>query len=392
MILLILNFLSGCWNRRELNELAITVAMAIDKSENQFVITTQIVNPGEFGMNKSGVRTPVTVYQEKGDTLFETLRRMTTVTPRKLFFPHLRIIVISEEFAKEGIGEALDFLRRDHEVRTDFYIIIAKETKAENVLKVMASLEDIPANKLFSSLETSEKSWAPTMGVTLDDLLADLASEGKQPQLTGIQLIGDFKKAEKLAHVQELEPDVSMTYSGLAVFKEDKLIGWLDEKNSKGLNYLLGNVKSTIGITSCPEEEKEKIGYEVIRTKSDLKAKVEKGSPKGIVQIEVEANVGDVQCRKLDLTKTKTIKVLEKKSEEKLKEIIESTIKVAQEEYKVDIFGFGNALHRANPDYWNKVKQEWDVKFAEMPIEIKADVKIRRAGGIGNSPLEKIKE
>ncbi|MBO1511251.1 Ger(x)C family spore germination protein [Metabacillus bambusae] len=392
IIILLLNLLSGCWNRRELGELAITIGMGIDKSEDQYVITTQVVIPGAVAATRAGSqKLPVMTYQEKGNTVFEAIRRMTTVSARKLYFPHLRILVIGEELAEEGIGEALDFISRDHHLRTDFYVVVAKDMKAENVLKVLPALEDIPANKLFSSLETSEKAWAPSIAVTLDELISELVSEGIQPHLSGIQIRGDVQEGEKVNNVQQIDPDVDLQYSELAVFKGEKLIGWLNESESKAVNYVLGNVKSTIGEVPCPEE-KGKVAIEVIRTRTDLKAKVENGSPKGTIEIKVEGNVGDVQCKKLDLSKTKTIDDLEKKSNKEVKKLIESSIKTVQEEFKVDVFGFGEAIHRSNPDYWKKVKKEWDEKFADMPVEVKADVQIRRIGKIGNSPNEKVKE
>ncbi|MCF6409809.1 Ger(x)C family spore germination protein [Pseudalkalibacillus salsuginis] len=393
IMFLLLNLLTGCWNRRELNELAITVGLAIDKSDDEFLVTAQVVNPGQVAAKQGGgQKTPVTTYQEKGSTVFEAIRRMTTRSPRKLFFPHLRIFVISEEIAEEGLGRTLDFISREHELRTDFYIIVAKDTRAENVLEVMTGLEDIPANKLFSSLEASERAWAPTMAVTVDELTTDIVTKGKHPHLTGIQVIGENRRiGGRLENVQEIEPDVKLKYSGMAVFKEDKLIGWLDEEGSKAVNYVQENVISTLGEVPCPEE-KGKVAIEVIRTKADLKGRVEDGLPKGTVKIQVEGNVGDVQCKKLDLTKTKTIDDLEKRAEKKIEKLIESTITLAQEEFKLDFFGFGDAIHRSNPDYWKKAEKDWDEKFTDMPIEVEAVVEIRRLGTIGNSPLEKIKD
>ncbi|WP_438825729.1 hypothetical protein [Niallia taxi] len=43
-----LALLSGCWNERELNELAIVMAMGVDKMEktNNYQVAFQVVNPG----------------------------------------------------------------------------------------------------------------------------------------------------------------------------------------------------------------------------------------------------------------------------------------------------------------------------------------------------------
>ncbi|MGG1550200.1 Ger(x)C family spore germination C-terminal domain-containing protein [Paenibacillus ferrarius] len=38
--------------------------------------------------------------------------------------------------------------------------------------------------------------------------------------------------------------------------------------------------------------------------------------------------------------------------------IIESVIQKVRK-YKVDIFGFGDAIYRANPKYWSKHHQNW---------------------------------
>ncbi|WNS73485.1 Ger(x)C family spore germination protein [Bacillus sp. DTU_2020_1000418_1_SI_GHA_SEK_038] len=382
---------SGCWNRRELNELAIVVGLGIDKSDDQYLVTAQVVNPGEIAKKGGGGgKTPVIVYQEKGETIFQAIRKITTVAPRKLYFAHQRMLVFGEELAKEGIGEALDFLSRDPELRTDFYIVVAKDAKAGDVLKILTHLEAIPANKMFTSLETSEKAWAPSVTVTLDKLIADMVSDGINPALTGITIKGDLEMGETMKNLEKTGLNTKLQYQGMALFNNDKLIGWLNDDDSRGLHYSTGTVKSSVGVISCPKGGK--IGIEVVRTKADLKAMVKNGEPKGTIKVQVEGNVGDVKCRGLDLKKTETIYNLEKIGEKALKEVIQSSIEVTQKEFQSDVFGFGEALHRSDPAYWKKVKKEWNQKFSEMPVTIEVDVKIRQTGTIGNSPLNEIAE
>ncbi len=386
-------FLSGCWNSRELNEIAIAVGLGIDKEDNQFVVTYQVVNPSQVA-NKAGGgggdKSPVIVFQAKGDTLFEAMRRVTTQAPRKIYMAHLRTVILGEAFAKEGIGEVLDFLLRDHELRSDFFLVVAKDSNAGDILKIITSLENIPANKLFSSLETSERAWAPTITVKINELVPELISDGISAKLTGIVMKGDVETGQKLGNVQQAKPGTILYYEGIAVFNSDKLIGWLDEDESKGLNYSLGKVNSTIVNIPCPEVGKA--GIEVIRTKANLKAKVDNNSPKGKIELQVEGNVGDVACKTLDLTKTKTITFLEKEVAKDIKSKIEKALQVSKEEYKIDTFGFGEAIHRYNPKYWKKNKNEWNQLFVEMKVDIKVDVQIRQMGNIENSPLNKIKD
>lgn len=390
LFVVLLLFVTGCWNRRELNDLAIAVAYGIDKAGNQYRVSVQVVDPGEVAAKKGGgTRTPVTMYEATGDTIFEALRRMTTVSPRKIYLAHLRMLVIHEAVAKEGIGQVLDFMSRDHELRTDYFVVVAKGTSAANTLKISTHLESIPANQMFSSLKTSEKAWAPTAAITLDKLIADIVSEGKHPVVTGLRIKGEQGIGESKKNVEEIASPAQLQYSGLAVFKKDKLIGWLNEVESKGYNFINDNVKSTVGIVDCPEGGKASL--EVIRSKTKVKGKLENGKPRIDANIRIEANVGEVQCY-MDLTKIKTMDELEKIGGEKVQTFVEETIRKVQNEYKVDIFGFGEVFHRSEPKYWKKVKNEWDQIFVNLPVHVNVDVKIRRLGTVSNSFLEEMKK
>lgn len=366
--------LTGCWNRNELNDMAITVALGIDQSGDQYSISAQIVNPSEIAAKAAGGKgAPVVTYTERGDTVFEALRKMIKKSPRKIYHSHVRLVVFGEEFAREeGIGKALDFLSRDHEMRTDFALLVAKGLSAEKILQVYTIPQEIiPANKIFKSLETSEKAWAATAKVTLDELISDIVSEGNQPTLTGIELTGEKEKEEVQTkeNVDKISPTSSLRIADVAIFKKDKLIGWLNEEESKGFQFITGNVKSTVGHVSCPDGGE--LALEVIRTKSEIKGNVINGKPVANVKIRIEANVGDVECD-IDLSKTENIYELEKLGAKKLKGIMEASVKKAQEN-KTDIFGFGDAIHRSNPKAWKEIKDEWDKEFADLPVNFKVD-------------------
>ncbi|MEH7334738.1 Ger(x)C family spore germination protein [Neobacillus drentensis] len=382
--------LTSCWNRKELNELAIVVGMGIDIVDDKFVVTVQVVNPGEIAESQGGGgKSPVVVYQEKGNTLFEAIRRITTVSPRKLYFSHLRLLVLGEEFAKKGIAKTLDLLSRDPEMRTDFYIVIAKNKKAGDILKIVTTMERIPAQKVFESLLSSEKAWATTIQITMDQLIYDIISEGISAKLTGIKLIGGVQEGENLENTQQTKPNAFLKYDSIGVFRKDKFIGWLSENESKGLNYALGNVTSTVVTIPCPQ--KGKTAIELIHTTSELKTEVSDHKPKGIIKITTVGNVGNVQCKTLDLTKPETIRFLENETRKNIEHTIYKSLYAAQKKYKIDPFGFGEALHRSNPDYWHLIQKDWLQIFENMPVEIDVKVKIHNIGKIKNSPLNEIK-
>jgi len=383
LFLSLIVFATGCWNRRELNELGIVVGLGIDKSGDQYEISVQVVNPSEIAAKTvTAGRLPVVTFSMKGRTIFEAIRRLSSLAPRRLYFAHIRILVLGEELARDGIGKSLDLISRDHEFRTDFYVVVSKGTSAKEILSILPPLERVPANKMFESLRVSEKNWAPSLAVKLDELIKDVTSQGTNPVLTGITTTGDPVKGSSKDNLNDVRTENNLKYTGLAVFRNDKLVGWLNEEESKGHNYIIDRVKSTLGWVHCPTGGK--IAVEGIRSKTKVKGKVSNGKPIIDIDLHAEANIGEVQCR-IDLTKNETIAQLEALFGEKLKGLLKTTLNKAKKEFKADIFGFGESIHRSNPAAWKSLKKNWDRHFVDSQVNIAVDIKIRRLGTVSNS-------
>jgi spore germination protein KC len=390
MVILVQVFVTGCWSRRELNDLAIAVGIGIDKIGDQYQISAQVVLPSQIAGSKGGSpQSPVNLYKATGHTVYEALRKITTLSPRKIYISHLRILVLGEALAKEGISDVLDFMSRDTDTRNDYFIVVAKDSKAEDALKILTSLEKIPAVRLFSSLETSEKQWAPTSTVTLGTLVTELVSKGKNPVLTGVVINGNVEVGQTQKNVETVDSPTELKYSGLAVFKKDKLIGWLNPEESKVYNYLTNKVKSTVFYIQCPEGKK--VSLDVFDARSKIKGSMHNDKPEISIEQHIESDLGEVQCRNLDLTEPKTITELEQIANQKVVDLFETTIKKVQQEYKSDIFGFGEVIHRSNPQAWKKLQDNWDQTFLNLPVSVKADIKIRLLGKVTNSFLEEMK-
>lgn len=380
--------LTGCWSRRELNDLAIAVGLSIDKSDGKYLVSVQIVEPNEVAGNKSSGTSPVTMYQATGETILEALRTMTTISPRRIYIAHLRIVVLGEALAREGIADVLDLLSRDPEARNDFYVVVAKDSKASDTLKILTNIEKVPSVRLFATLTASEKEWAPTTAVKLDKLISDLISEGRQPILTGLKVIGDPTIGKTKKNVESILSPADLKYSGLAVFKKDKLIGWLDSEEGKAYNYINDNVSSIAGSVSCPDGGK--ITLKVIRSHTKVKGSIRDERPMINIEVVTEANVGEVQCH-LDLTSEETIIEVETLAERKIEELIDETITRVKQDYKVDIFGFGEVIHRSNPKEWKRLKKNWDQTFVNIPVNVKVTYEIKHLGKVTNSFLEEMK-
>lgn len=392
VVITLLASVSGCWNRREMSELAIAIGLAIDKSAEGVRVTVQVVDPGEVSTKQGGGGdgAPVTSYSSSGKTLFQAIRKLTKENPRKTYFSHLKVLVVSEELARDGLREFLDLVSRDQEFRTDFVLLVAENQQAEDILKILTGMEKLPMNKVLESLKTSSKVWAPTVSVQFDEFLADLLREGKHPVASGIRIVGDKRNGGNKKNLERIDPKTKLMLTRVAVFKNDRLVGWLTEEESKGYNYAVGHVRSTIGVIACPNK-KGNVDVEIIKTNSKIKMKTQKGRPTIEISIEEEVNLGASNCQ-MDLLDLKNIQWVEKKLEERTRLYVSEAISTVQHKYRSDIFGFGRKIRQTDPDLWRQVKPNWEREFAKIPVQVKVKVEIRRIGTTNQTLMKQIEE
>ncbi|CAN7237457.1 Ger(x)C family spore germination protein [Paenibacillus sp. LjRoot56] len=388
LIILLLMILTGCWNRKELDQISLATAIGIDKQGDHYNISVQLLNSDEITSSKGvGQRQPVVTLQiSSGSTIFESFRKLTTSSPRKILSSHLRILILGEELAGEGISKVLDILSRDHELRSDFNILLARNATANDILQVLTPLEKIPANKLYSSLISSEKNWGVTTNVDLHQLIYDLVDPGKDPVLSSVHIKGDVTKAKSRENLNSVLPPATLEFKSLGVFHQDQFVGWLTDRESKGYNYALGNLQSTVVALPC--QAGGKMSIELISTRSKIKARFVDQQPQAFVNVRVEANIGEVACR-LNLNSTYTIQAIEEQLNEEIKQTILDAVAKAKS-YKSDIFGFGAAIHRANYKQWNLIKDNWDQAFVDLPVQVTVQSRIRRTGSVVESFIEQM--
>lgn len=375
VLLLVLGLgLQGCWNRREVDQLAIVMGVGIDKAENgQVKLTTQIARPEAMGPSGGGMGgvggggggqvQNALVINTQGETVFDAVRNAIFVNSRRLFFSHIQLLVIGERFAKSSIAPALDFFERDPELRAEIPIVVASG-EVEKVFQIPGNLEKTSSFEIHNALEAASRSLAKIHLVRLHDFLLKYNSESKAA----------FVPVIKIQKVKQTE---SFKLNGMAVFFKDKMVGLLNSLESRGLLWILGEVKSGIVVLELPES-KGKISIELTGTKTNVEAKIEKGKPVFTVKIDESGNIGE-QRAYIDITKPGNMAELQKLLEQQTKKEVTAAISKAQT-YKADIFGFGEELHRQYPKQWKTFKGRWPELFSKAKLKVVVKPHIKYSG------------
>lgn len=380
-ILIILStiFLTGCWSSHEVNTLAIAVCIGIDKTENGYLVTEQVLNPRAIASKKATAESPVVIYTAEGNDLAEIIRRFTTQSSRVLYNADLRMVVFGEDVAKDGIQNILDYFLRNYEYRTDFYFVIAKNSTANEVLGTLTPIELVPGFSMYISLKMSEEKWAAMKSIRIIELVNSIIADGDNPVLTGIEISQDEISPESTDILKQSGEYKKLKYTGLGAFNKDKLVGWLDEDESKGYNYITDNVKNTIEYADY--DSKVKITYEVLNAKSRTKVYFLENKPAIEVKIKTKCNIVIVEGE-FDVSAEENKQILNKLLASKVKLLCEKALNKAQKELKTDIFGFGEAIQRKYPKTWKKLKDDWNDKFTDLPVNITVEAETNQLGQI----------
>lgn len=369
--LFILLISSGCYNYKEINDMAIVSSIGIDKDNknDKYIVSAQIMNSKE---SENSEDSQITVYTKEGDTVHEALRNITLKSPRKLYGNHLSKIVLSEEVAKEGIDNILDTFNRVTEVRNEFIITIVKEDKASDVLKVLTTTESIPAEYVKLSLKIADETSGLTYATKLDEFISLYLKKGIDPVVPLLKIDKKEKKGTTINNITTTNPISKIVIEDLAVTNKGKLETYLKNEEVIGYNFLRNQIQKMIIPVKC-DDENNYASISILKNKT--KSSAEKKDNKYIINFNInsEAIITEYNCRK-DLTDEKVIKELEKDTEKKIKRYIKKSLN-KQKETKGKFLGLERIIYLDYPKYKN---EDYSVKY-------NVNVNLVRKGEIRNS-------
>lgn len=377
--------LGGCWDSVELNRRAIVSGVAIDRGEGEeekFVLSFQVIVADEIsGENARGI-SPVALYTGKGHTMYEALANASRQTARFLSLGHVRVLVISEKLAREGIKDMLDVLERESDTRLTSLIFIAKNQTARDIMSTMTVFSKIPANDLVEKLDTTSKHFGYNYRMEVDDVIRGIQVRGGGPVINGVITDGSREDADTNDNMKTIAPHAVLKVTELAAFKDDRLIGWLKGDIALATALLHNKIKGYPAVIRYPGAGF--LAFNVYQSQLEVEVKAaDPEHPVFTVKISQQASIKE-SPNSLDLTSPETLQnlspILTEDTEEKIKAAIE-----AAKKNKSDYIGFGLAMERKNPQGWKKVRDHWEDVFAACEFRIEADAVIRHTDMRSNS-------
>jgi len=368
LLLLSLVLSGGCWDRRELETLAVVTGMGLNYAAqgDGYEVAFKIVRAAQLqsasgGAGGGGELKPVWILRSTGPTVFEAVRNATFQSSRRLFLSHNQVLIISEAVAKGGLLPALEFFVRDHEPRNTQWLLLTPDEPVE-ILDAAAGLEHVSALAIVDLMKQYQLT-SKIKPVYLADYIKTRIEKTTANTLPIIRIYETAGKKELLL-------------DGTAILKEDRLVGFLDHKETRGLLWVLGEVRGGVITVDLPGGGKAT--FEIFDAIPKVKVEFKEGRVQVKIEIKERAGLG-AQTTYADLSTPEQFKKLENLQTKAIEDEIRAALAKAKA-YKADIFGFGEYLYKHDHRTWQRLQKEWERYFVDAQVEIKIEAMVEELG------------
>jgi len=381
ILVMISIFTTSCnGTKEELNKLAVAVAIGYDiTSDGKYMLTAQILNPqkdSSSGMmgKKAGSKqkaTDVVVFSTIGDSISACKGQLTTKLGLELNYSHVSYVVVGKKLAESGIDMILDATLRGIKMRPDTSLLVTKGN-AFDIIRATSVHEKIPANEVEDILSL-QSSFGFTNTVTTLAFANALSSKTQAP-VTGVINLSENNDSDETFEVV-----------GTAVFKDDKLIGFMDMNETRGMQWINGTVKR--GYITTLSRDEGKITFEIISSSSKIKPSLKADSYTLLITVKEAGNISEMPGKLDPMKNPEIMDKLKIMQDDAIANEIKLAINAAQKKFDADIFDFGEMIHRDYPKEWTHIEEQWNDIFPHLNIKIKVISSLKRPGYI-SKPID----
>ncbi|MGE5328402.1 MAG: Ger(x)C family spore germination protein [Deltaproteobacteria bacterium] len=401
--------LSGCYDAKEVDDLAYVIALGLDKGKtNSLRITFQIAVPKNLGSGGSdsqqssgqgGGNNSYDLITIEAPAINPSFDMLNAFISRDLILSHTKAVVISEELAKEGILPYVREMIRNREFRRKLNFLVSRTSAEEYLKSVKPKLEINPA-KYYDLNDASGNYTGTIPSSTLLKMYERMLCTGRQPAaiLASVNRYGTDKPFDtKQSTFKNKNRDIPFEgdffagdipknselgaeIMGTAVFDGSRLVGELDGETT--YYYLLGSSEYIRAVWTFkdPLHKNEEVAITISKNrKTNVKVKIVNQIPIINVSLNLEGDILAIHSGQ-DYENPQRIKILESYITEYIKNRFTQTFNILAKKYKSDIFGFGRNARLLFTTLKDWEEFNWKRKFSDARLNLKINFHIRRAG------------
>jgi len=366
LLLFIIN-LSGCWDRKDIEDLAFIQVLCVDwkEEDGSYQITLELPRPqeirlaaeGGFGQGQTALLVSGT-----GKSLSEALAAAKAEFPRYLFLGHINALIVGEEVARAGVEPVLDFFSRHPEFRLRTLLLVSRGP-ARAILATRPGVER-NLGAVFDK-EFRQRALVSTIPAKMFyEFTEELMEPGVDPHTAGVRPSKETEAG-------------SINLETVALFREDRLVGWLEREEAMAFLWLRGE-SAVSEVVVRDEASGVKATLEIYNPVRELKVRPGPTGPLVDFKWRAMARLKEMEgAEKFDLALLERLTDL---AEETIKSRLDRTFARLQREFHTDSLGLGQELRRSSPRYWQEVAANWSDVYGELQLRSQVKVTLWQAG------------
>ncbi|WP_372635818.1 Ger(x)C family spore germination protein [Cohnella sp.] len=349
-VLLVCCFLlTGCVEQQILDKVTLFIVCGFDEAPNDQIEFT-IAAP------KFQARKPGSVSDQLHARVGRTSTNIQEIMDMRLNRPinsgRLSVILFGKELAAKGVANELDVALRDAQASRRMYLAVV-DGKAREMLQANFSSDEEKGMFLFNLLDTNVRAGLiPRQN--LHEFEYSFLGKGMDPFLPLLKL-----------------EDGKVLISGLALFKDDKYVMSLDEKQMRLMKLLLGNVKH--GAFEVTLDDGSFVAVENVGSKVNYRVGQNTKNPK--VTISLILNGETLDSRGTRRPKQEQQKIIDR-FENDLTATGMDLIQMFKKE-GIDPLGLGDFV-RSKTRKWNE--EEWKKEYRTLNVTLNVKVNLLEMG------------
>lgn len=341
-------FLSfGLKKQSEIHEKLMVQGIGIDFLDNKYKVTAQAY---DFKNPENKNEPKIKIIESESETISLALQNIKKITGLLPTYSQNKIIVISEDVARKGVKNIIDFFVRFYENRPSVKFRISKG-RAENIFRTKIDERLIKASEI-----------------------RDLVDEKSDVNVLDFEKALESKMSSPISFLVEKKNNGQINCTNIALFRDDKLVKIFSENETLGVKILKNY--SNIGACNVKINDDNFISFKIESVKTKIKSYVNENN---IIEFHIDIKVS---CDLIETTKvfddTKNM-INESKDalDRYLNGICEEVINSSNLE-KCDVFQFWKSLRNNEPKLFKKM--QYGDYLSNAMYYVKVDSKVSMMG------------
>ncbi|WP_136604995.1 Ger(x)C family spore germination protein [Paenibacillus dokdonensis] len=368
--LVLLMLVPGCWNSKDIQNMAYVTTLGIDYEDGKFKSYAQILNFTNVAKTENaevGKPVPIWVGTGEGRTVTESLTTMYSTSQLRVFWGHMKSLVLTERTMKHGMMEIYEMMNRYREIRYNILMYGTKES-LKDVLTQKSILNLSPLETIMDSPQQiySQRSFIlPVYGFKI-------ISQMNEP--SGLAMIPSLE-IESKSWFEDTEHRPMFRLNGAYFFQNKEYRGHLTEDELKGTRWIQRQLeRSPINI---PDQGRPIATLILVKPHLYIKPVIENNKVRYKIRVSINAYIDEL------------IKDTPQKTMEKMASIaVENEIKRSYQnglQKKADVFMLDEKFYRKYPKKWHElhrarpfILEEDSIKSIDVRVKIDSSGKYKQ--------------